>query len=89
MASVYDSDHCWRKRNEPLLVSKMPAIQLYTGDWLKDPVAGCSLAAQGLWLRMMFIAHDSRRYGYLANPDGTIVDPDYGWFTVLRVNYDR
>jgi hypothetical protein len=27
--------------------------------------------------------------GYLANPDGTIVDPDYGWFTVLRVSYDR
>jgi hypothetical protein len=27
--------------------------------------------------------------GHLANPDGTIVDPDYGWFTVLRVNYDR
>ncbi len=27
--------------------------------------------------------------GYLANPDGTIVDPDYGWFTVLRVNYER
>jgi hypothetical protein len=27
--------------------------------------------------------------GTLANPDGTIVDPDYAWFVVLRVQYDR
>jgi len=27
--------------------------------------------------------------GYLGNPDGTIVDPDYAWFVVLRVAYDR
>jgi hypothetical protein len=27
--------------------------------------------------------------GMLANPDGTIVDPDYAWFVVLRVLYDR
>ena len=27
--------------------------------------------------------------GYLANPDGTIVDPDYAWFVVLRVAYGR
>jgi hypothetical protein len=27
--------------------------------------------------------------GYVANPDGTIVDPDYAWFVVLRVAYDR
>ena len=26
--------------------------------------------------------------GYLGNPDGTIVDPDYAWFVVLRVAYD-
>jgi hypothetical protein len=44
---------------------KLPAIQFYPGDWLRDDIAGCSLAAQGLWLRMMFIAHDSERYGYL------------------------
>lgn len=45
---------------------KLPAIQLYPGDWLKDQVSGCSLAAQGLWLRMMFIMHDSEKYGYLS-----------------------
>jgi hypothetical protein len=46
-------------------MSKLPAIQFYPGDWLRDPIAGCSLEAQGLWLRMMFLAHDSERYGYL------------------------
>ena len=45
--------------------SKLPAIQFYVGDWLRDPIAGCSLAAQGLWLRMMIVAHDSDEYGRL------------------------
>jgi len=45
---------------------KLPAIQFYPGDWLRDDVAGCSLAAQGLWLRMLFLMHDSERYGYLS-----------------------
>src|SRR5437868_4642969 len=45
---------------------KLPAMQFYTGDWLKDAVAGCSLAAQGLWLRMMILAHGSEKYGYLS-----------------------
>ena len=26
--------------------------------------------------------------GHLANPDGTVVDPDHPWFVVLRVAYD-
>lgn len=47
-------------------MAKLPAIQLYPGDWLRDAVSGCSLAAQALWLRMMFVAHDSERYGYLS-----------------------
>jgi len=45
---------------------KLPAIHLYPGDWLRDNISGCSLAAQGLWLRMMFLMHDSDRYGYLS-----------------------
>ena len=45
---------------------KLPAIHLYPGDWLKDNISGCSLEAQGLWLRMMFLMHDSERYGYLS-----------------------
>ena len=43
----------------------LPWLQFYPSDWLSDSVAGCSLAAQGLWLRMLFIAHNSQRYGYL------------------------
>ena len=45
---------------------KLPYIQFYPGDWLRDNVSGCSLAAQGLWLRLMILGHDSDRYGYLA-----------------------
>ena len=47
----------------------LPHIQLYPGDWLRDPISGCSLAAQGLWLRMMYLMHDSERYGYLSVND--------------------
>lgn len=46
-------------------MSKLPYLQFFPGDWLRDPVSGCSLEAQGLWLRMMFLMHDSERYGYL------------------------
>lgn len=53
---------------------KLPAIQFYPGDWLRDDIAGCSLAAQGLWLRMMFLMHDSDRYGYLAK-NGVPIPP--------------
>lgn len=47
-------------------MSKLPAFQFYPGDWLRDSVSGCSLSAQGLWLRIMFVMHDSDRYGYLS-----------------------
>ena len=47
-------------------MAKLPAIHLYPGDWLRDQISGCSLAAQGLWLRMMFLMHDSEEYGYLS-----------------------
>lgn len=43
----------------------LPWLQFYPADWLSDSVAGCSLAAQGLWLRMLFVAHNSQHYGYL------------------------
>ncbi len=43
----------------------MPWLQFYPADWLSDSVAGCSLAAQGLWFRMLFVAHASQHYGYL------------------------
>jgi hypothetical protein len=76
---------------------KLPSFQFYPGDWQRDPVSGCSLAAQGLWLRMMLVMHDSDRYGYLSingvpmPPDlvaarcGTILDQ----YTTLLAELDR
>lgn len=46
-------------------MSKAPAFQFYPGDWITDSVSGCSLAAQGLWLRLMCLMHGSERYGFL------------------------
>lgn len=46
-------------------MGKLPAIMFYPADWIEDNVSGCSLAAQGLWLRMMFVMHTSERRGYL------------------------
>ncbi|WP_144306985.1 hypothetical protein [Oceanidesulfovibrio marinus] len=43
-------------------MGKNPAFQFYPGDWLRDNVAGCSLAAQGLWLRMMMLMHETGGY---------------------------
>ncbi len=58
------------------MADKLPRIELYPGDWLRDSVSGCSLAAQGLWLRMMFLAHDSTRYGYL-ELNGVPMQPEF------------
>ena len=52
----------------------LPWFPFYPSDWLSDSVAGCCLAAQGLWLRMLFVAHNSQRYGYL-EADGKAI-PD-------------
>lgn len=52
----------------------LPAIHLYPGDWVMDSISGCSLAAQGLWLRMMFVAHKAERYGYLEQ-NGSPIPP--------------
>jgi len=52
----------------------LPWLQFYPSDWLSDSVSGCCLAAQGLWFRMLFVAHNSQRYGYL-EADGKAI-PD-------------
>lgn len=51
-------------------IRKLPYIALYVGDWVRDPVSGCSLAAQMLWMRMMFLMHDAPIYGHLADAKG-------------------
>lgn len=46
---------------------KRPAFQFYPADWRKDPaLSACSLAARGLWIELMCIAHESDQYGVLS-----------------------
>lgn len=44
---------------------RLPYMRLYPGDELQAPVSFCSLAAQGLWLRLRIIMHSCEPYGYL------------------------
>lgn len=45
---------------------RRPAFQFYPADWRKDAaVQSCSLAAQGLWINLMCIAHECEPYGHL------------------------
>jgi len=46
---------------------KRPAFQFYPADWRKDPaLSTCSLAARGLWIELMCVAHESDEYGVLS-----------------------
>ena len=46
---------------------KRPAFQFYPADWRKDSaLQSCSIAAQGLWINMMCIAHECDPYGHLS-----------------------
>ncbi|WP_052573898.1 hypothetical protein [Haloferula sp. BvORR071] len=45
---------------------KRPAFQFYPADWRKDAaLQSCSVAARGLWIEMMCIAHECLPYGHL------------------------
>ena len=45
---------------------KRPSFQFYPADWRKDTALQfCSLAARGLWVEMMCIAHECQPYGFL------------------------
>ncbi len=45
---------------------KRPAFQFYPADWRKDvELQSCSMAAQGLWINAMCIAHECDPYGHL------------------------
>jgi len=43
----------------------LPLLQFYPSDCESDSIAGCSLPAQGLWLRMICVMHTSQPYRYL------------------------
>ena len=45
---------------------KRPSFQFYPADWRKDAALQlCSIAARGLWIEMMCIAHECEEYGKL------------------------
>lgn len=45
---------------------KRPAFQFYPADWRKDvALQSCSMAAQGLWINAMCLAHECEPYGHL------------------------
>lgn len=45
---------------------KRPAFQFYPADWRKDvKLRACSIAARGLWIDLMCVAHECEPYGHL------------------------
>lgn len=45
---------------------KRPAFQFYPADWRKDvELRSCSIAARGLWIDLMCLAHECEPYGHL------------------------
>lgn len=45
---------------------KRPAFQFYPADWRKDmALQSCSVAARGLWIDILCIAHECEPYGHL------------------------
>lgn len=53
-------------------MTKLPHIQFYTGDWLKEPrLKFVSLAAQGLWINLLCHMNESHVRGVLVNHKGT------------------
>lgn len=45
---------------------KRPAFQFYPADWRKDAaLQSCSIAAQGLWINILCIAHECEPYGHM------------------------
>lgn len=57
---------------------KLPSLQFYPGDWLKDPkLRSVSLAARGLWMDMLCLMHENDRRGYLQLGSGKPVTAEH------------
>ena len=55
-------------------MSKLPSLQFYPGDWMKDPaLRAVTIAARGLWIDMLCLMHESPRRGYLQHETGKAV----------------
>lgn len=51
--------------------SEQPYIEMFWSDWEADEALTlCDLAAEALWLRMLFLMHRSPRKGYLLKANG-------------------
>lgn len=58
---------------------KRPAFQFYPADWRKDvELQSCSMAAQGLWINAMCVAHECEPYGYLTVNGKAMSDAQLG-----------
>lgn len=55
-------------------MKKLPSVQFYPGDWMKDPaLRAVSYAARGLWIDLLCLMHESERRGYLVHSTGKTV----------------
>lgn len=58
---------------------KRPSFQFYPADWRKDAaLQSCSIAAQGLWINLMCIAHECEPYGHLIINGKPMAAPQIG-----------
>lgn len=60
-----------------MAADKLPSMQFYPGDWMKDPaLRSVGLAARGLWIDMLCLMFESHRRGYLLHVTGKPVTPE-------------
>jgi DNA-binding Lrp family transcriptional regulator len=66
-----------RKVGDVVRMGKLPSLQFYPGDWMKDPaVRSVTVAARGLWIDMLCLMHESDRRGYLQHATGRPVSSE-------------
>ena len=57
-------------------MAKLPSMQMYPGDWLKDPALRlCSTAARGVWADMLMLMFESPERGVLRVKNGSVLHP--------------
>lgn len=57
-------------------MADLPYVKTLAGDYLQRPVAGCSLAAQGLWFRLRLVMHSTEKRGWLSQNGGQPMSVD-------------
>lgn len=63
---------------------KRPAFQFYPADWRKDmALQSCSVAARGLWMDCLCIAHECEPYGHLTVNGNAMTPAQIGRHTGL------